>query len=291
MKTVLVIANPNARQATDELFEKLRACFEDAGLQAHIHASTDIEDAEQKLRDDGAQFDIIAIAGGDGTIHHLLPALIQIDKPVGLVPLGTGNDFARSLGIPEALPEAVHTMAAGKALEVDIGFVDGRPFLNALNIGFGQKIAEEHGGVLKRFLGSLSYPARWFRAHEKNKSFATEVLLDNREKAKFKADHITVANTHSFGRHLSIDDGNDVDSGKLSMLAVKPKSKLRWLMMLPSLLRGRPENIPGAASTQASSVHVKTRPKKQVSVDGEIIGTTPVKVEIEHKHLSVLVPK
>ncbi len=291
MKTVLTIINPNARKVTDQLIAELETSFEQAGLSATIVASTNVKSSARILTHRAAEFDAIAMAGGDGTIHHMLPALIEADKPIAILPLGTGNDFARSIGIPEDLPEAIKIIAEGNTLDVDIGFVDDKPFLNALNIGLGQKVAEEHGGLLKRILGSLSYPIRWFKAHDKNTSFAAEVILDEDEKTKFKADHITIANTQSFGRHLSIDRTNEVDSGKLSMLAVKPKSKFKWLMMLPGLLRGRPENVQGAASTQVESVHVTTRPERKVSVDGEIVGTTPVNVEIEEKHLTFFAPK
>ena len=96
-----------------------------------------IEQLRVTIRDVGPTVDRIVVAGGDGTLAAALPALLEVERPLAVIPLGTANDFARNLGLPAGRTEQLALVAEGAVRRVDLGSVNGRPFLNAASIGLG----------------------------------------------------------------------------------------------------------------------------------------------------------
>lgn len=288
-KLILVIVNLQAARAPNSI-----PALEDAliGLNMKftlVTPSTE-EEACSLLAKKVSDHDLIVVGGGDGTLHNLLPDLLKHDKPVAILPFGAVNDFARSVGIPEDWHDALGIIAAGQERLIDIGFVDDRPFLNSVNLGLGERIARQEIGFLKRLLGGAAYLLGWKRAMDRHEPFAADVTIDEDEHSRFKADHVTVSNTPSIGRHFSTDASNEADSGKLSVTAVKPKSTWQWLLLVPRLFRGNPEQASGVATAESTKVTIDTKPPQTYSVDGESAGKTPVEVEVMPRRLRVLAP-
>lgn len=288
-KSILVIVNLQAARAPNSI-----PALEDALIGLNMQFTLVTPDTEEEARSLLAvkvcDHDLIVVGGGDGTLHNLLPELLKYDKPVAILPFGAVNDFSRSVGIPEDWHDALGIIAAGQEQLIDVGMVDGRPFLSAVNLGLGERIARQETGYLKRFLGGAAYLFGWKKAMDRHEPFAADVTIDEDERSKFKADHVTVSNTPSIGRHFSTDASNEVDSGKLSVTAVKPKSAWQWLLILPRLFRGNPEEVAGVATAETTKVTIETRPQQAYSVDGETVGRTPVEVEVKPQRLRVLTP-
>lgn len=251
------------------------------------NSEDEAQDLFEKLID---AHDLVIIAGGDGTISSLLPHIIASQKPLGLLPLGSDNDFARSIGLSEDPKLAAKTIIDGERRSVDVGYADGRPFLNALNIGLGEQIASDHGGLSKNLFGSFAYPYRWLKSYRKNKGFTTDIVLGDETQATFRADQISVANSESFGRHLTADKTNSLESGELSVMAVRPIGVIGWLKLLPQMLFGDPSKVAGVAASREQTLTIETRPPKSYSLDGEWAGETPVDIKIRPQHLEVYAP-
>ncbi|HEX8822240.1 MAG TPA: YegS/Rv2252/BmrU family lipid kinase, partial [Archangium sp.] len=123
----------------------------------------------------------ILIGGGDGTLNAAMRHLLGRDVTLGVLPLGTGNDFARSLGIPPTLEEACDIIAAGYTARVDVGLANGRPFLNAASLGLATAIAKRLTPQLKRRVGKLAYPVAAFAELWEHQPFHLRVKTDRGE--------------------------------------------------------------------------------------------------------------
>src|SRR5512143_1320225 len=144
---LLVAVNPGASRAEAGLSE-LAAWFGE-NCEAVFVTTRAQDELEEKLLRHGPTADRIVIGGGDGTISNALPELLQLDKPLAVLPLGTANDFARSLGLPQAGLAAARVALQGRAHQVDVGLVNGRPFLNVASVGIAAKISHAQSKELK----------------------------------------------------------------------------------------------------------------------------------------------
>ena len=173
---VLVIVNPGASRA-EIATEELSQWFSAHAATIFVCA-TSIDDLEQAFHEHGAKADRIVIGGGDGTISAALPALLRLGKPLAVLPLGTANDFARTLGVPAEAMEAAEIAIGGCEHCIDVGRVNGRPFINVASVGLAAKVTEEQSRRLKRRWRVLSYLISLWRAAWAARPFYLEVELD-----------------------------------------------------------------------------------------------------------------
>jgi YegS/Rv2252/BmrU family lipid kinase len=289
-KTALFLVNGNARHGdapVDEAAEVLRL----GGIDPEIVRTRSPEHAIASLQGLGSGHELIVVGGGDGTLNMLLPTLLKMDKAVGVIPLGTANDFARSLEISEDPGDAARVIVDGSTRPVDIASANGRPFLNVVNIGLGEKVARLHKGWTKRLLGFASYPLRWFAVWRKTRLLTVRAAVDGQAPEDFRASQVSVANSSSFGRHFQIDQDNGLHSGRLSVARIDPRSLFSWMKLLPRFLNGNVGKSPDAAVSRARQVRIETRPRAVFSGDGEVMGRTPVDIRVEPSALRVFAPR
>jgi YegS/Rv2252/BmrU family lipid kinase len=290
----LVLLNSNARRSGNVL-EVVQQDLSEAGIEAEI-VRTDTEDEALKAlqgitgNDNSGDIDAIIVGGGDGTLNALLPGLLDADKPLGILPLGTANDFAASLELPDDVTGAVGVIAAGLTLDVDVAYANGAPFLNTVNIGLGERIAAEHHGFFKTLFGKLAYPFHWWRAWRNNDPFAATVVADDGHPVRFKAEQVSVSNSESFGGGLRLDDSNAVDSGKLAVAGLRPKGFLSWIRLTLKLATGRLRDSDAAGTMSVRNVRIETQPERRYTADGEDAGRTPVEISVRKRTLTVFVP-
>lgn len=289
-KTILVLCNRNARSGTVE-HSGLEALFARHGLTAKVLISGSADESRAFVERNADAADAIVIGGGDGTIRTLLPDVLRLEVPLGILPLGTANDFARSIGIAENIEEAARTIAAGHRRKVDVAVADGAPFLNVVNIGLGQEVAKAHATGLKAALGYLAYPLHWWQAIRSSRRFRARLALDGNDPVGVRAEQISVSNSTSFGRQFSIDRTNSPDSGYLSVAILAPTGIGAWLGILKGLFTGRVVEARDASVVRARSVRIETSRPRAYSADGDIAGKTPVEIAIRHKALKVFVPR
>jgi diacylglycerol kinase family enzyme len=151
---MLVIVNPVASRA-EIASDELSRWFS-ANATTIIVRATSIDDLKQALLTHGANADRIVIGGGDGTISAALAELLQLNKPLAVLPLGTANDFARTLGVPADAIEAAEIAVGGCEHRIDVGKVNGRPFINVASIGLAAKVTELSHQSLASGVGGAS---------------------------------------------------------------------------------------------------------------------------------------
>src|SRR5690606_8950163 len=135
------------------------------------------EDLKALIKGRDRAMERIIIGGGDGTMRRAAGALIAADRPVGILPMGTANDLARSLGIPPSPPGAVGVIAAGRTRRIDVGQLIGHHFFTAAECGLGAAVRKTLSPRLTKVLGPLSYAGGAWDAMHRMRSFEVDVEM------------------------------------------------------------------------------------------------------------------
>jgi YegS/Rv2252/BmrU family lipid kinase len=240
--------------------------------------------------------DLIVVGGGDGTLKEAAGHLVHRDVALGVLPLGTTNNFARSLGLPLRLAGAAGVIRHGKVADVDAGLVGtaadavaGEVFANMVSLGMSVAVAERAPAGLKRLIGRSAYALTALHRMPVHQPFrATVRTADN--VFDFVTHQLNIANgAHHSGRLIARDAGPD--DRRLAVYRLGDKSRHRLAgATLRHIFAGYRRSLDEAAFITTREVHVETDPPLPVDVDGEIRGRTPVTVTLLPNALRVLVP-
>jgi YegS/Rv2252/BmrU family lipid kinase len=231
----------------------------------------------------------IVVGGGDGTLNKSLADLIEAQIPVGLLPLGTANDLAHNLGIPEDVEAAVQIALRGREWRIDVGRVDGAPFLNVATVGLGPAVTKHLTSELKARLGFLSYPRALITAYRESKPFRVDVQADGGQEMRLRCIHLAVGNGRYYGGGAIVNHPARLDDGLLHLSALRPTPLWRLLLQAPLVSLGWHRPAPDAVAIAASAIRIETHHEKPISADGEIVATTPASFQVEPRALTVLV--
>jgi diacylglycerol kinase (ATP) len=291
---IVVVINPQAGGGSE--LDSLRELLSghprmELRVTEHAHHATELalEAAE-------AGVGIVAAAGGDGTIHEVVKGLLQAERApaLGLIPLGTGNDLARSLDI-EADPEAaVDLLLAGHTRWMDLvhAELDGAPWtcINAAAGGFAGQVGETADEELKRRWGPLSYVRSAIEAMGELSPWAVRLDVDGRSH-ELDALNVVIANGRFAGHGIPIAPRADPFDGMMNVAVVLTAPILQLSRMLPKLLAGEDpgdENFLVVAGRQVSLEVDRPMP---FSVDGELVEATRAGFRLEPGALRVVVPR
>lgn len=243
--------------------------------------------------------DLLVLGGGDGTMATAVDLLAHRDVALGVLPLGTTNNFARSLGLPLSVAGAVRTIASGKVADVDLGCVRGPHgedlFCNLASLGLSVEVAHQVPHLLKRVLGRAAYPITAARILPSHHPFRATVSWTDETGASqaetFWTHQLNIANGRShagrpIARDASIDDGLLV----AYRLGGRERSKLSRATVEQVVL-GPHRDLAMTPFLVVPEVRVETDPPLGVDVDGEVLGTTPVTISCAPQALRVVLPE
>jgi YegS/Rv2252/BmrU family lipid kinase len=227
--------------------------------------------------------------GGDGTVGTVGNCLLGGDWTLGVLPSGTSNDFARSIGLQLDPVGALRTIAAGHTARLDVGLVNGRAFLHAAAVGLNTEFAEE-AGKLRKFLGRASYPLAAISVFRNPHPFDARIEVDGAVHS-YRALEVIVLNSPVVGGALELEAAAlNLQDGKASTLIVERLDLMTLVRALPLALQRRILRFPGLEVVSASALRLVTEPRLRVTVDGEIGDWTPVNIDVRQRALRVLVP-
>jgi YegS/Rv2252/BmrU family lipid kinase len=231
---------------------------------------------------------MVIVGGGDGSLSYTVDEVVDRDCVFALLPLGTANSFARTLGIPLDLDGAVKVIATGQRRRIDLGMIDDDYFANCAAMGLSPMIGEGVPHKLKRYLGRVGYLiwAVWclIRFH----AFQLTVRGDGIDETLW-ATEVRIANG---GHHGGVEliESAEVDSGQIIVQAVvgRRASSLVWdwfakYFKLPARNRTTRE-------FHGSKLTIETRPRQRISIDGEVLAKTPVVAQVAERAIEVVVP-
>lgn len=239
---------------------------------------------------------VVVAAGGDGTVGAVADRLAESHHVLGVIPLGTSNDFARSLGIPVDPTAAANLLADGKIATVDLGrlVAPGEPvrhFVHAATVGLNVNFAKlATRASLRARLGRLTYLAAASRALRNRPSFDCEIHHAGRTE-RLRLMQLSVINAPIFGGALGLSlEGASPDDRLLDVLAIEDIPTHQLLLTAAILLLRSKRRVNGVRALHVDRLQVHTNEPLEVALDGEIIGSLPGDFEVAGEALRVVTP-
>jgi YegS/Rv2252/BmrU family lipid kinase len=295
LKRIAVIINGSAGSGHDgKAASELRSKFAAHGLDAHVtlaKSGEEMIDTARKAVSDGVP--IVVAGGGDGTINAVASAVAGSGTAFGVLPLGTLNHFAKDIGVPLELDEAVRNVAEGKPIQVDVGEVNGQIFLNNSSLGLYPDIVRDREKQQRR-LGRGKWPAAAWATITALRRFpflSVQLTVDGRRHAR-RTPFVFIGNNEYSMEGLSIGARASLSGGQLSLYVAQRPGRLGLLRFAWRALCGRLAQERDFDVMLSDQFDIETRHRHlRVATDGEVtIMTTPLRYRIRPGALTVLVP-
>lgn len=233
--------------------------------------------------------EVVAAAGGDGTVGDVVNGIMGTGARLAVLPLGTGNDLARHLGLVGSLATAVTAMLSGRPYVVDVGKVRDRWFINVAGCGFDALVAQRVNRGFRWLRGAAAYTAAMLDCLKRFKPVRMRVELDD-EILDVHAMLCTIANSSSYGGGMRIAPDADMADGVLDVCLLHACGKLEFLRAFPQVFAGNHVDHRRVSMYRSSRIVVHSEPPMPLLVDGEVVGTTPAEFVTHRGALEVLVP-
>jgi YegS/Rv2252/BmrU family lipid kinase len=289
-KRAILIVNAMSRRG-EATFVEARDKLSAAGLQLiEAHAIHDPDMMEPMVEAAIARAPMVIVGGGDGSLSSTVDHFVGKDAVFAVLPLGTANSFARTLGLPLDLDGAIDVIAYGRRKRIDLGVIDGDYFANVAALGLSPLIADTVPHGLKKYGGIFGYAIWAVRVAFKFRPFKLRITLDDGKVVKSWATEARIANGRFHGG-VELVERARLDSGEMVIQAVTGKSLLRlawsWFATLFKL-RSRAQTV---TEWRGQRMILDSRPRQKISIDGEIAAKTPVVVEVARGAIEVAAPR
>ena len=284
----LLLVNRHARQGQKGLSEAIDQ-LQTLGLELIEESTEDPQHLPDVIRRYQHQVDLVIVGGGDGTLNAAVDGLVDTQLPLGILPLGTANDLARTLGIPTSLPEACEIIAKGQSRLIDLGWVNGKHFFNVASLGLSVQITQQLTKEAKRRWGVLAYAATALQVIWQARPFRAEIRL-NGESIKVKTVQIAVGNGRYYGGGMTVVHDATIDDQRLDLYSLELRHWWQMIVLLPAMRGGRHTNSRDVRALYGQEIEVHTSKPRPINTDGEITTYTPARFRVIPQALAVLVP-
>lgn len=286
-RRALLIANRMARSVSDRC-ERAIALLEDAGIDVIVPDAPSKHSVARTIAAHRGECDAVIVAGGDGSLNVALQGLVKANLPLGILPLGTANDLARSLGIPVDVEGACAVIAGGIAHPIDVGRVNGVYFFNEMSIGISPTVTRLLTKEQKAKLGIFALIVRGLGAARMMRRFRVDLDCDGRRHALHTA-QLTIGNGRSFGGFIQSDEAS-LDDHRLDLYSISFPTWWSYLEGLYALVRRRYDHTRSVTTMHGASFGIRTRRRRPIEADGEIVSMTPATVTVVPDAVRVFVP-
>jgi YegS/Rv2252/BmrU family lipid kinase len=284
----LLLVNRYARQGEKRLSEAIH-CLEKLGFDLIEESAEDPKQLAEVIVRHQHEIDLVIIGGGDGTLNAAVDALVDTQLPLGILPLGTANDLARTLGIPNSLNEACKVIAYGELRRIDLGWVNGKHFFNVASLGLSVKITQRLTKEVKRRWGIFAYAATALRVIWEARPFSAEIKI-NGKSFRVKTVQIAVGNGRYYGGGMAVVHDATIDDQRLDLYSLEIEHWWQIIPLLPAMRQGRHIYWRGVRTIQGQEIEVYTRKPLPINTDGEITTYTPAHFRVIPEAVGVLVP-
>jgi diacylglycerol kinase (ATP) len=240
----------------------------------------------------------VIAAGGDGTLNEVVNGIARTRGArrisVGVLPLGTGNDFARLLGLPGSIEDNIDILRAGKTTRIDLIRVKSertRYFVNVSTGGFGGVVDEKLTPEMKRAWGPLAYIRGAASALPQLHAYHAMIVFDDKERLSLDLYNVVVANGRFVAGGLPIAPDADPADGLLDVILIPNRPATEFALLGAQILLGRHLGNEAIIFRRANKVEISSRPAMSFNVDGEPVGDEPAVFQVASRALSFVANK
>ena len=241
-------------------------------------------DAEKFARE-ASDFDVIVSAGGDGTLNEVVNGIARTgcNAALAVFPLGTGNDFARTLEVPSVLDSALDQIIAGRTRAIDLVRVTSdsiRYFVNVSSGGFSGVVNEKLTPEMKRTWGPLAYLRGAAAAFADLRGYTTTVAFDDAESFELDLYNVVVANGRYVAGGIPVAPEAGIADALLDIVLIPERGPAELAILAAQILVGKHLSSDAIIFRRAKKISIKSRPGMWFNVDGELIGNEPATFEL-----------
>lgn len=296
----LFIVNQNSGNGGgDRVWKKIRETLQQRNIPFDYIYTRSAEEAHSYLKERFAlnsDWKAVGVVGGDGTIHSLLPAMRDSGIPLAVFPAGSGNDTAPGFRIPRKTAAALDIMLEGKPRHADLISISGGSTLTALAVGFDAEVAHNvNNSRYKKIcnglgMGRLAYIIGVFHTLLTFRPAPLSVECDGTEHNFPSAWLAAVNNVTTYGGGLAICPDAKTDDGLLDICIVHDCSRLKLMLLFPTLLFGKHTRFPFVTMLRGSNVTIHSSLPRLALGDGEHVASTPLTASADPGALRVMCP-
>lgn len=289
MKKILLFVNPKARSG-DRCLEQVRTWLAARGIETINECKPMTKQEIQALiRKHAGDCDAVIVGGGDGSVTGALPALMEAETPLLLLPLGTANNLARTMGIPAVVEDALALLEKGHTKKIDIGLVNGIPFVNVVGLGLSTQVNRATRSDFKRWFGVLAFIATALKIALRMTPFKAKITCDDTIILS-RSWQISVCNGRNYGSGLVIHEQANLRDGTLHGLSTELRKVWHFFGLIPALFRGRYRREQDVTEFEGARILIETRKPMHVDVDGDVLTKTPLDISVRPRALRMFVP-
>ncbi|MCC2979918.1 diacylglycerol/lipid kinase family protein [Sphingomonas sp. IC4-52] len=289
IRSAALIVNAKSRKG-QKLFQRACERLHELPFSVDAHAVQKPEHLERTVKRALAKNpDLVILGGGDGTVSGLVDLLVGKDVILGVLPLGTANSFARTLGLPLDVDGAIDVLATGVPKRIDLGMIDGDYFANCAAMGLSPQIAETVPHNLKKLLGRIGYLGWAGLQYLRFRPFILTVD-DGTEEKRMRVVEVRISNGPYHGGTWLVDEAK-IDSGQIVVQAVTGRYRRTLLKNWFANILGLSARHHDTITFSGRNLKIDTRPNLPISIDGEVLAHTPVHAKIAPGAIQVMVPR
>jgi len=288
-KRALVLRNPKARRGQETLDGPLQQ-LEQGGIDVTIETFEALPEIARDIVRLRSIADLIVICGGDGSISSGALAVMESGLPMGIMPMGTANDLARTLAIPMDLIAAAKVIADGQTRRVDMGTVNGHAFFNVASIGLSSELAQGLDPTLKKRFGRLGYALAATKVLTKASRFHARITEKGRT-TEVDTFQIAIGNGRHYGGGNVVRDDAEIDDGHLDLYSLELTNLWKLALMLRSFRSGTHGAWREVRTARCVEFDIETKRPMPVNTDGEIVTATPAHFKVHPQAVAIFAPE
>jgi YegS/Rv2252/BmrU family lipid kinase len=288
-RRALLLFNPGARRA-GEGFGAVMPRLVQGGLAVTVEPFSALPELARDIVRLRESADLIVLCGGDGTIASGAMAVMESGLPLGIIPMGTANDLARTLAIPMDLEQAADVIVNGATRRIDVGSVNGHAFFNVASIGLSADLARTLDAGLKKRWGRLGYAIAALRVLSRARRFEATITEKDFE-TRVSTYQIAVGNGRHYGGGNVVEEKAAIDDGHLDLYSLEVSAVWKLAAMMRSFRAGRQGLWNEVRTAKCVRFDVVTKRPMPVNTDGEIVTSTPASFMVHPGAIEVFVPK
>ena len=283
----LLLVNRNARQGRPE--EAASGRFDRAGVDVVDCSAISSAAVTEAIRLHRQQVNLVIVGGGDGSIREAAAGLVETRLPLGILPMGTANDLARTLNLPSDIEGACAVIAAGKTRKIDVGQANDKYYFNVASLGLSAQIARALDKETKRSWGWLAYAKTAFFVSMTARSFHVEIRSAE-GMTHLRTLLVAVGNGRYYGGGMSLCPDASIEDGRLELASMRCRSWWRLVWLASAIRLGHHFRTSDIRTMTGDRFEIRTRSPMPIDADGEIVTCTPATFRVLPQAVTVFVP-